>query len=311
MPKLGADYPARGFGEPDACWHRGRVWRLSGRCASSSRSSRASTSTRSCSARAGAGKELAARAVHSLSRRARGPFVARNAATIPRALVEAEVYGNRKDFPTPACPSPRASSAPRARARSSSTRSARSRSRCRPRSCVCSIAARATSASAIRSRAAPTSASSARRTARPRIRKQDFAARFGLRVELPPLDARREDIPLIARQLVLDAAERSPAAAGRFVRDGAVDLEPALVEHMLRREYPTNVRYFVLVLRESMAASREDTLVVSLADSLALTRARRIELGGPSARCARPARMERDSSGEVTRRESRRAHSSD
>ena len=78
---------------------------------------------------------------------------------------------------------------------------------------------------------------------------------------------------------MLDAAKHSPAAAGRFVRDGAVDLEPALVEHMLRREYPANVRDLVLVLRESMAASREETLVLppSLAPSP------RVE-SGPAAR---------------------------
>jgi len=63
---------------------------------------------------------------------------------------------------------------------------------------------------------------------------------------------------------VLEAAARSPAAAERFVRrDGPrpeINLEPALVTHLLRREYPTNVRDLVRVLREAISASRDDTL---------------------------------------------------
>lgn len=41
----------------------------------------------------GAGKELAARQVHALSRRARGPFVAVNCAAIVETLVETELFG--------------------------------------------------------------------------------------------------------------------------------------------------------------------------------------------------------------------------
>lgn len=41
----------------------------------------------------GAGKELAAREVHALSRRARGPFVAVNCAAIVETLVETELFG--------------------------------------------------------------------------------------------------------------------------------------------------------------------------------------------------------------------------
>jgi hypothetical protein len=47
----------------------------------------------------GTGKELAARAVHMLSPRHRGPFVARNAATLPEGLVDAELFGNARGYP--------------------------------------------------------------------------------------------------------------------------------------------------------------------------------------------------------------------
>ena len=44
----------------------------------------------------GTGKELVAGAIHSLSRRARGPFVRVNSAAIPRDLVESEMFGHEK-----------------------------------------------------------------------------------------------------------------------------------------------------------------------------------------------------------------------
>jgi DNA-binding NtrC family response regulator len=44
----------------------------------------------------GTGKELVARAVHDLSRRAHGPFIAVNVAAIPEGLAESELFGHEK-----------------------------------------------------------------------------------------------------------------------------------------------------------------------------------------------------------------------
>ena len=78
--------------------------RACGGCARSSRSRRRPTRTSLLLGESGTGKELAARAVHQLSQRGRQQFVARNAATLPAGLIDAELFGNAKNYPNPGMP---------------------------------------------------------------------------------------------------------------------------------------------------------------------------------------------------------------
>jgi DNA-binding NtrC family response regulator len=52
----------------------------------------------------GTGKELVARAIHALSSRGAKPLIARNAATFPESLIDAELFGTARDYPNKGMP---------------------------------------------------------------------------------------------------------------------------------------------------------------------------------------------------------------
>jgi DNA-binding NtrC family response regulator len=52
----------------------------------------------------GSGKEIIARAIHKLSARGKRPLVSRSAATIPASLIDAELFGNIENYPQSGMP---------------------------------------------------------------------------------------------------------------------------------------------------------------------------------------------------------------
>jgi two-component system nitrogen regulation response regulator GlnG/two-component system response regulator HydG len=213
----------------------------------------------------GTGKELAASAVHQFSARARRALVARSAATLPPGLIDAELFGNVRNYPNPGMAD-----------RPGLIGQADGGFLFLDEIGELPVELQAHLLRVLDSRGEyqRLGESSVRRSdfrllaatnRDPAELKHDLVARLTLRVELPPLSERREDIPLFVRHLVLRAAERSPAAA-KFIGQsaaghGGVRVDAKLIDELLRRDYSGNTRELESVLWEAMGSSDGDIIV--------------------------------------------------
>ena len=202
----------------------------------------------------GAGKELAARAIHALSRRADGPWVARNAATLPDGLVDAELFGHVKNYPDHGMPA-------------------------RP-----GLVGQADGGTLFLDEIAELPASSqthllrvlddgeyqrlgSGRSSRSDLRvvgatnrdisllKHDLAARLLQRVHLAGLEERVCDVPLIAAHLFGRMAAEDPVLDA-FMTEGHPRFASALVERLIRDLAQDPVRGVQRALIEAAGASR-------------------------------------------------------
>ncbi len=208
----------------------------------------------------GAGKELAARAIHRLSPRADRPLVARNAATFTDTLIDAELFGNIKNFPNVGTPE-------RAGLIGEADRSSLF---------LDEIGELPTALQAHLLRLLDRDGEYHRLgEAKPRkadVRvlaatnrdveslKHDFLARLTARVSLPPLAQRPEDVPLIARHILEGFADRSPDLAQRFFerRHGQraeARIMPELMAALLRHPWVLNIRELERVLWVAVSSS--------------------------------------------------------
>jgi DNA-binding NtrC family response regulator len=204
----------------------------------------------------GSGKELCARAIHALSRRARGPFVARNAATIPHGILDAELFGNVKSYPNPGMPE-----RPGLIGAADGGTLFLDEIGELPQSLQANLLRvldeggeyhRLGASAASRSRFRLVGATNRD----PEALKHDLAARLVLRVEVPGLDERLDDIPFLVRRLLVRAAEASPEPLGRFFEAGEPRLRASLIDHLLHASYATNLRELSALLWRAMATSQ-------------------------------------------------------
>jgi two-component system nitrogen regulation response regulator GlnG/two-component system response regulator HydG len=204
----------------------------------------------------GVGKELVAHAIHALSDRSKRPLISRNAATFPEGLVDAELFGNVRNYPNAGSPEraglvgeadgstlvldeigelPQALQAHLLRALDRGGEYQRL-GEGRPRSSSFRLVA-------MTNRSIDTL-------------KHDFAARFASRLEVPTLGERIEDIPLLVRHLALDAAKKSPEVAGRFVEGGEPRVDPRLIAALIRHPWTLHLRELSRLLWSAIAASK-------------------------------------------------------
>ncbi|MCB9797644.1 MAG: sigma 54-dependent Fis family transcriptional regulator [Alphaproteobacteria bacterium] len=184
----------------------------------------------------GAGKELAARAIHRQSG-AEGPLVARNAASFPEGLLDAELFGNRRSYPNAGMPE-----------RAGAIGEADGGTLFLDEIGEISHAMQAHLLRVLdegeyqrlgEDHARVSRFRAVGATNRPlESLKHDFQARFPRRLRLPGLNERRADIPLLAAHLLRGLHETNP---GLFP-EGPPPLHPRLVTGLVLRRYSTHVR---------------------------------------------------------------------
>ncbi|MBW2258298.1 MAG: sigma-54-dependent Fis family transcriptional regulator [Deltaproteobacteria bacterium] len=214
----------------------------------------------------GAGKELVAQGIHASSRRARRPIVSRNAATFPETLIDAELFGNAANYPNPGM---------------------------RPRLGLIGEADGSTlfldeigelsdalQAHLLRvldngeyqrlgeSKARQSDFRFIGATRRPaEVLRHDLLARLRVRIAVPGLNDRREDVPLLARYLLREIAASEPGVADRFFEGGGwrgtPRISPALVRLLVQYDYTMNVRELETLLRTAIADSPGNFLEAS------------------------------------------------
>ncbi len=212
----------------------------------------------------GTGKELVAQAIHQLSSRGRKQMISRNAATIPESLIDAELFGNARNYPNPGMAEraglvgeadgstlfldefaeiPPAMQAHLLRVLDQGEYHRLGESKPR-RADFRLIAATNRPESAL---------------------KEDVLARLRIRLELPDLNQRREDIPLLVRHILKRiVAEDSQLSARCFFPDGTLRVSPTLMSALLTRQWSTHIRELEAILWTAISDSRGDWLEVQL-----------------------------------------------
>jgi len=206
----------------------------------------------------GTGKELVAQALHALSPRAARPLVARNAATLPEALIDAELFGNAKNYPNPGM-SDRAGLIGEAR---DSTLFLDEIAEL-PHAAQSHLLRVLDAGEYQRLGETTARASDFRLVAAtnrsPAAIKHDLLARFTFRLSVPDLNARREDVPLLVRHLLHQGA-RAGELPAEFTSPGAgPDGRTAplwLMRQLLEHRYETNVRELRALLWQAITRPR-------------------------------------------------------
>jgi DNA-binding NtrC family response regulator len=219
----------------------------------------------------GTGKELVAQALHALGPRAKRRLVARNAATVPPGIIDAELFGNAANYPNAGMAE-----------RPGLVGDAEGSTLFLDEIGELPLEAQAHLLRLLDGGEYQRLGDPRRRTADVRVvaatnrpldqLKPDLAARFLVRLRTPALRERREDVMLVARHL-LRGILAGHAKAARLV-DGAGDARVAgdLAAALVQHPFATNVRELATVLFSAVLESP--------GDAVELTPGARAMLGG-------------------------------
>ena len=185
----------------------------------------------------GVGKDLLATTIHRNSHRQTFPYVKVGCTLFPPQLIESELYGHEKGSFTGADQHARAASIWPREERSISTTSTTSPWN-NNRSCCGRSRRRSSNASAAPRSSRPTCGSSLppsgtswKRSVEGTFREDLYYRLDVLRINIPPLRERREDVPLLAEHLLRRIAGQRPC-----------EIAPEAMELLARHDWPGNVR---------------------------------------------------------------------
>jgi DNA-binding NtrC family response regulator len=216
----------------------------------------------------GTGKELAAGALHALARR-EGPLVARNAATFPDSLVDAELFGNLKGYPNPGMSE-----------RKGLIGAADGGSLFLDEFGDLAIEAQAHLLRVLDAGEYQRLGESTARhadlrligaTNRPETAlRPDILARFDFRVRTPDLSQRLEDIPFIVRHLLRSMTADDAALRARVFGESAwPHLSGTFVRRLVQHRFTANVRELRSILWRSLQKGTGELLEWPGDDSVA------------------------------------------
>ncbi len=211
----------------------------------------------------GVGKELAAQAIHALSARAGRKIVARNAATVPAGIIDAELFGNSANYPNAGMAE-----------RHGLVGEADGGALYLDEIGEISTELQTHFLRLLDSGEYQRLGDPRRRTADLRLiaatnrpvgqLRADLVARFAIRLAAPGLHERREDVPLLARHVLRkiaagDTGGSSPSPSG------AVTLSKELAVALVQHAYTTHVRELTnVIFRARMESYWQDDGLVQL-----------------------------------------------
>jgi len=207
----------------------------------------------------GTGKELAARAIHGLSTRSGGPFVAINCAALPESLIESELFGHEKGAFTGAVER-RAGCFEQAQGGTllldeigdMPIGTQAKLLRVLEESSVRRLGGKSQTSVDVRVLAA-TNRSPQDAINSQRLREDVYYRLNVFQVQLPALREHKQDIPAIAQALIADLNEKHKCRV--------TDLDPAVIERLESYHWPGNVRELRNVVERALILAGEGTIL--------------------------------------------------
>ncbi len=205
----------------------------------------------------GAGKELAVRAIHDRSSRKGARMVSRNASTLPEGLIDAELFGNIRNYPNPGMP-----------ARPGLLGEAHGSTLY-----LDEVGELPHALQAHLLRVLDNGEYQRLGEARPRVAdvrfigatnrnlgdlKHDFLGRVTHRVRVSGLNERPDDVPLLARHLLRAPEPATRKVVERFLVRGEPLLSPHLIVALTRHRFRGHVRELATLLWRAVESSPAD-----------------------------------------------------